>query len=626
MSLFFGLFDLENEIVPDQVYQSFCKTQIDIESEFHSLSGTHFFLGRNGKQKDSGLFASEDGRYYAVIDARLDGVGKLVSELKSSYPEVSQDTCHNLLVFKAYLVWGEECTSHLQGDFAIMVYDSELNSVWGSRDHLGIMPFFYCIRSSTMVFAQLPSIVASVVNSSINFNYIANYLAFMPTDGEYTFFEDIHTLKAGQNIRFQTSGFSVSTYYTLGATLDRSLKPDETASKLLELMSLAVKDRLGNAQIPSSMLSGGLDSSTVSCLVAREISKEDKKLHAYTYVPMEGVKYPNLPGLFVNEGPFAKKVKEAYTNIDLSLIDLKGVSIFTHLERYLKLCGALEVHNFYNWLWTQEFLIRCKDKGSTVLFSGQMGNLSISYNGRLYGLELAKKGKWKEFVNYELKTKKLKGRKVITHLAYQMFCAFAPSKLRVFVDTYISQLGSHSYNWMVKDSFLKKNNLGKRSFLKANNTFKNDRALRVQMASYIQKLAVNSKTYEQIYGVRELDPTADKRLLEFSLSIPSEYWSLHGENRYMAREMSKGLLPDEIRLNKKKGRQLIDSNLLILQDLDEIKRRISGWKNMKELSDIFEFDKVLKHLDSYDFNSYDPDFSTFLSRLIAVCLLVEMNS
>ena len=632
MSLIFGFFDLENELIPSQVYQLFTRGQADSKNEFHYLSGAHFFLARGGVKEDAiknGLFVSEDGRYYGTIDARLDRVDLLVDELRKHNVRISEEDSYNSLAFKAYLLFGEDCTSHLQGDFAIVIYDSLKKEVWCSRDHLGISPLFYSVIDSTLIFAQLPPLVAAMVNSPINYNYIANYLAFTDSGINETAFKVVSSLPAGHSLKFSSSGLGVSSYYSLDKVKENeALSYSEAATKLLELMATSVNERLKNAKYPSTMLSGGLDSSTVSGLAAKELAKNEERLQTYTYVPMEGNTYPVLPGVFINEGPYAFKVKEMYENIDCSLVDLKEVSIFPFLEKHLKYSGSLEVNNFYNWLWSQEFLKRCKARGSNVLFSGQMGNLSISYNGRLYGLELVRKGRWKEFVRYELKTKNLKGYGAIKYLTYQMFCAVAPSKLRVFVDTHISRLGGHSYNWMVKDSFLNRNGLNKRSFLVANSVFKADLPLRKKMTTFIQKLAVHSKTYEQIYGVKELDPTADRQLIEYSLTIPAKYWSYRGQNRALTREMTKGLLPDSLRLNNKKGRQLVDSNHLIMQDLGEIKRRIANWKEHPQLEEIFEFDKVLSALDSLslNLNKYDPDLSTFLSRMIAVCLLVEMNS
>jgi asparagine synthase (glutamine-hydrolysing) len=632
MSLIFGFFDLEKRLIPNQVHQLFTRAQADSKNEFHYLSGAHFFLARSGNEGDTinnGPLVSEDGRYYGAIDARLDGVDLLVDKLRKHNASLSEEHSHNSLAFKAYLLFGEDCTSHLQGDFALVIYDSLKKEIWCSRDHLGISPLFYSVIDSTLIFAQLPPIVASVVNSPINFSYIASYLVFTDSGVNETAFKAVSSLPAGHNLKLSSSGLSVSSYYSVNEVKENgALSYNEAATKLLGLMTKSVRERLRNAKHPSTMLSGGLDSSTVTCLAAKELAKNKERLQTYTYVPMDGKTYPVLPGVFINEGPYAFKVKEMYKNIDCSLVDLKGVSIFPVLEKHLKYSGSLEVNNFYNWLWSQEFLKSCKASGSKVLFSGQMGNLSISYNGRLYGLELVRKGRWKEFVQYELKTKDLKGYGAIKYLTYRMFCAVAPSKLRAFVDTHLSRLGGHSYNWMVKDSFLQRNDLNKRSFLVANSVFKADLPLRKKMTSFIQKLAVHSKTYEQVYGVKELDPTADRQLIEYSLTIPSKYWSYKGQNRALTREMTKGLLPDSLRLNNKKGRQLVDSNHLIMQDLGEIKRRIASWKKHPQLEEIFEFDKVLSALDSLalNLNKYDPDLSTFLSRMIAVCLLVEMNS
>lgn len=62
------------------------------------------------------------------------------------------------------------------------------------------------------------------------------------------------------------------------------------------------------------------------------------------------------------------------------------------------------------------------------------------------------------------------------------------------------------------------------------------------------------------YGMEVCDPTADVRVLAFSLSVPDHIFidPKSGLDRWLIREAMKGRLPDDVRLNRRRGRQAGD--------------------------------------------------------------------
>jgi asparagine synthase (glutamine-hydrolysing) len=66
------------------------------------------------------------------------------------------------------------------------------------------------------------------------------------------------------------------------------------------------------------------------------------------------------------------------------------------------------------------------------------------------------------------------------------------------------------------------------------------------------------RSYKRRFGFTHCDPTADRRLIEFCLAIPNEQFLLHGENRSLIRRAMQGILPDIVRLERRKGLQAAD--------------------------------------------------------------------
>jgi asparagine synthase (glutamine-hydrolysing) len=76
------------------------------------------------------------------------------------------------------------------------------------------------------------------------------------------------------------------------------------------------------------------------------------------------------------------------------------------------------------------------------------------------------------------------------------------------------------------------------------------------------------------YGLRTLDPTRDRKLLEFCFGIPDDQYCRYGVSRFLARRAFNGKMPDEILWNKTKGRQAADIVLRMKAESQRLKNII----------------------------------------------------
>ena len=92
------------------------------------------------------------------------------------------------------------------------------------------------------------------------------------------------------------------------------------------------------------------------------------------------------------------------------------------------------------------------------------------------------------------------------------------------------------------------------------------------------------------YGVIKRDPTRDKRVIEFCLSLPTEMFVDGGMERALVRKSMKGILPEKIRLN---------SSVRGKQSADWIYRITPKWKQIKkELENILNNDdSIISYID-----------------------------
>lgn len=185
--------------------------------------------------------------------------------------------CDTEVVLKAYIEYGEAFLQHLNGMFAIAIYDFKQNILLLARDRLGKKPLYYYQKENTLVFASelKPIMLYPYFRKQIRTDIIARYLVrstIIPPD---TIFENTYKLRQGEYLIYHDGKVDKKVYWNL---LDKweegQRKPEEdyTACKkeLKRLLYDAVERRL-IADVPTgSFLSGGIDSTLISAM-ANEI-------------------------------------------------------------------------------------------------------------------------------------------------------------------------------------------------------------------------------------------------------------------------------------------------------------------------------------------------------------------
>ena len=188
------------------------------------------------------------------------------------------------VLLHAYLEWGQECVRRLNGIFAFGLWDEQKQQVLLARDHLGVKPLFYAQRGSALLFgSELKVLLAHPsVRPELDADGMAQvfglFFSRIPGSGVY---RDVYELRPGHLALYSHEGLSVRRYWQLRSAphLDDL---DTTAEKLRALLEDIVKRQL-IADVPiSTMLSGGLDSSSLTALAAREFQRAGKTLHTYS--------------------------------------------------------------------------------------------------------------------------------------------------------------------------------------------------------------------------------------------------------------------------------------------------------------------------------------------------------
>ena len=188
------------------------------------------------------------------------------------------------LVLRAYSQWGQDCLQRFNGVFAFGIWEEKARRLFLARDRIGVKPLFYRIQPGTLIFAsEIKTILAFPgVRARLDEEGAAQLILLgpgrLPGSGV---FQNIKELEPGCCAIYEEGRMEVTRYWKL---LDREHTDtfEETAEKVRFLLEDAIRRQTDTQETFGTFLSGGLDSSILSAVCARELEARGEKLRTFS--------------------------------------------------------------------------------------------------------------------------------------------------------------------------------------------------------------------------------------------------------------------------------------------------------------------------------------------------------
>ncbi len=215
------------------------------------------------------------GRYHIVFNGCIYNHVELRLELAAcGYP--FQSKCDTEVLLAAFVRWGQDCLCRLRGMFAFAVWDDNDRSLFIARDAFGIKPLYY--RHSgfdgSFVFAsELNALRASgVVACGIDPQAVADYLAYFAVPAPRTIYRGVFSLLPGECLRLADGRLETMRWWRFPSA-DKTAVASRTAVDFESELRARLDDTVQAhriADVPvGAFLSGGLDSSAIVALMMR---------------------------------------------------------------------------------------------------------------------------------------------------------------------------------------------------------------------------------------------------------------------------------------------------------------------------------------------------------------------
>ncbi len=496
------------------------------------------------------------GSIVLIADLRLDNRDELVRTLSISETRARLLSDADILLATLER-WDEACLDRLVGDYAFIWWDSARQQMLLARDPLGQRPLHYHRGNRFFASGSMPKGLHALpeVPYEPDQERITKWLAAQEDVGTKSFFFGVERVEPGHVVCVTPNGVKTRRFWLPRRRTIVLKGPQEYAEALRERLDEAVRCRLRGAQDVAAHLSSGFDSSAVSATAARMLAPSDGKVFAFTAVPREGFNGPSSPNRIVDESALAAATAALYPNMEHVLIRSPGKSPLDDLDRCFAFFDELiPVISNLDWLTSINDAARQRRLG--VLLTGDMGNITLSYDGLLLLPELFREGKlikwWRES-RAIVARRELRWRGV----AARTFGPWLPNAIWTRLDQAFN--GKHpdlpDVSAIHPERLAKLSN-NKRSrgrespphdgFLVRLNGFRS-----VDFGNWNKGLLGG-------WQIDRRDPTADPRLIEFCLAVPTDQFQRDGVTRALARLALSDRLPRVVLEEPKRGLQAAD--------------------------------------------------------------------
>jgi asparagine synthase (glutamine-hydrolysing) len=496
-----------------------------------------------------------DGRHHIVYNGEIYNYIELRREL-AGLGRRFQTQSDTEVLLAAYDEWGEAALDRLQGMFAFVIWDAEKRVAFAARDRFGIKPLYYfsspqglALASEIKQLVGLPGFTARM-NIARAYDFLVS--GIMDHTAE-TLFEHVGQLRGGECVRLDLQhwrpgeALPVRRWYRIleAGTLD--IGEREASERFRALLAESVRLHLRSDVPVGSCLSGGLDSSSIVCLMARELAAEGKGAQVNAVSACYDVKA-------VDERPFMEAVI-AHTGSIPHWCCPRVEDAFAEAERITwhqdEPYGSTSI--FAQW----SVFAAARRAAIKVMLDGQGADEQLAgYHGGFpyYYSSLVRRWRFAELLRAMTERHFWHGVSFFAE-AQNLLLPHLPQALARWLRRNRQALGGR--NWM--NGELLRPHLGRSPFETARQSIgappvKGIAELCVVMtqSSNLQMLLHWEDRNSMAHSIEARVPFLDHRLVELSIALGDRHKMVGGDTKRVLRRAMAGILPEAVRCRRDK--------------------------------------------------------------------------
>jgi len=224
---------------------------------------------------------NETGTIHVVFNGEIYNFAELRQTLRRHGHQFRTRSDTEAIVH-AYEQWGDDFVDHLNGMFAIALWDEERERLVLARDRAGIKPLYYAHADGALVFAsELKALLTSgLVDRDLDFKAFGQYLSLEYIPAPRSIVRGVRKLRPGHLLVASDGGFCEREYWELRLA-HSEVDPfpgdeEEQVGAFRDVLRHSVAQEMVSDVPVGVLLSGGIDSSSVAALMTEAANEPVK--------------------------------------------------------------------------------------------------------------------------------------------------------------------------------------------------------------------------------------------------------------------------------------------------------------------------------------------------------------
>jgi asparagine synthase (glutamine-hydrolysing) len=432
---------------------------------------------------------------------------------------------------------------------------------------LGVSALFHIKLGEQVFFASDTATILSVISKDVEIDYGVFYryaqLGTYPEGGR-TLISGLQYINNAEYVAYdnQLKKKSCSYWSLENIPPIRFHFEEDYVHGLFSVYSAAVRPRLHTDKEIGLFLSRGLDCTSVASLAAFELQTKGRTLNTYTSFPHYESMLPVSDKIMANEVPLVQDLAKRYKNLRPYFFDFPDASLKDQFDEVQALDAYYPMVS-KNSFWLNGIMSQASKNGISRMLTGQLGNYTITWTSSYVYALLFYQFRFREL--FKVVKRDLHGSNnnilifIIKNILWQSKARFSSvfftdhqqnsQTVKSYINkTYLERVNFSKHSQCHRRILLKKLFLGSSK----NNQRVNDLGKLIPFAGIRWALDAQRK------GLEVTEPTADSRLVHYTLSIPEDLFYRVGFPKYIFKLLMEQFLPNSILENRRINLQSFD--------------------------------------------------------------------
>ena len=551
--------------------------------------------------------ATLPGGRVAVFHGYFDNAEAIGAEIGADHRDVAR------LYALAVERWGDGADGRVIGEFAAIIVHRDERLIRLSRSPLRAPPLCYYHDELLAAAASVPrALFATGIEQRLNETKVADCALLNFTDDEMSWFTGISRVPLGSVVELQRGRTRVlrRTYDPLAVPKVRMKSDADYIARAEELLDEGVKACLAGFKRPAATLSSGLDSPQVAVRTLAALPP-GQRLPTFTFHPEHGFDGRCEAGKLADERPMVEAFAAMHPGLEPYFTANQGYGHDHRWNEFFHLMGGAP-SGMCNLYVFHGLFKGAVDRGCDVLLLAEWGNFTFSDKGSWGFVEYLLKGRWRQL--WLALARQRSDRSMAWRFLSQSVLPLLPdsawvglrrlafpgrqSELDLLQPLSPAYRASSGADRRLRDAGIVADRYQPRTHRQSQALFFQD---------HERESGEIYQAFEQMYDLPQRDPMAYRPFAEFCFGLPTEMFMRDGTTRWLAKQMAKGIMPEEQRTNRLNGRWDADWLLRVRRRRDDYVTEIQQLASDPRMAAMLDLPRMKSALENLpDRTELDP--------------------